>query len=169
MQSRFIDELESQGKENIAKKKEKVTEQKKLIDLYNKEVSLTSEKVKKHLDEQEKVTGATEKLRKLSGLRGKITQKAATLTKEHKFFTENTVCPTCTQSIEEDFRINKINDAQNVAKELQSGLQELMRQLMKNRSESVNFLPYRRRFLNYRMTFLKTMFGFLDVSDKSEV
>jgi len=125
MQSRFIDELESQGKENIAKKKEKVSEQTKLIDLYNKEVSLNQEKVQKQLVEQEKVTGATEKLRKMSGLRGKITQKAATLTKEHKFFTENTVCPTCTQSIEEDFRINKINDAQNVAKELQSGLQEL--------------------------------------------
>ena len=125
MQSRFIDELESQGKENIAKKKEKVSEQTKLISLYNKEVSLNQEKVQKRIVEQEKVTGATEKLRKMSGLRGKITQKAATLTKEHKFFTENTVCPTCTQSIEEDFRINKINDAQNVAKELQSGLQEL--------------------------------------------
>ena len=140
MQSRFIDELESQGKENIAKKKEKVTEQKKLIDIYNKEVSLTSEKVKKHLDEQEKVTGATEKLRKLSGLRGKITQKAATLTKEHKFFTENTVCPTCTQSIEEDFRINKINDAQNVAKELQSGLQELDEAINEEQERERQFL-----------------------------
>ena len=40
---------------------------------------------------------------------------------------------------------------------------------MKNRSESVTFLPYRRRFLNYRMAFLKTMFGYLDVSDKSEI
>ena len=125
MQSRFINELESQGKENIAKKKEKVSEQTKLINLYNKEVYLNQEKVQKLVVEQEKVTGATQKLRKLSGLKGKITQKAATLTKEHKFFTENTVCPTCTQSIEEDFRINKINDAQKVAKELQSGLQEL--------------------------------------------
>ena len=48
MQSRFIDELESQGKANIAKKKEKVSEQTKLIDLYNKEVSLNQEKVQKH-------------------------------------------------------------------------------------------------------------------------
>ena len=125
MQSRFIEELESQGKESISKNKEKVTEQNKLIDLYLKEVSLTEERVFGYIKEQEYVTGATEKLRKLSGLKGKITQKAAMLTKDHKFFTENTVCPTCTQSIEEDFRINKINDAQNVAKELQSGLKDL--------------------------------------------
>ena len=101
---------------------------------------MTSEKVQKHLDEQEKVTGATEKLRKLSGLKGKITQKAATLTKEHKFFTENTVCPTCTQSIEEDFRINKINDAQNVAKELQSGLQELDEAINEEQERERQFL-----------------------------
>jgi len=140
MQSRFIDELESQGKANIAKKKEKVSEQTKLINLYNKEVSLNQEKVQKQLVEQEKVTGATEKLRKMSGLRGKITQKAATLTKEHKFFNENTVCPTCTQSIDEDFRINKINDAQNVAKELQSGLQELDEAINEEQERERQFL-----------------------------
>ena len=142
MLTKFIDDIESQGKESIATKQEKVEEQLKLVDLYHKEVTLAEERVQKHLKEQEKVSGATEKLRKFSGLKGKITQKAATLTKEHKFFTENTVCPTCTQS---------------------------MRQLMKNRSESVTFLPYRRRFLNYRMAFLKTMFGYLGVSDTSEI
>ena len=140
MQSRFINELESQGKENISKKKEKVSEQTKLINFYNKEVSLNQEKVQKQLVEQEKVTGATEKLRKMSGLRGKITQKATTLTKEHKFFTENTVCPTCTQSIEEDFRINKINDAQNVAKELQSGLQDLDEAINEEQERERQFL-----------------------------
>ena len=121
----FIDKLETQGKENIAEKKEKVSELKRLIDLYNKEVNITEEKVFAFIKEQDIVIGATEKLRKLSGLKGKISQKALTLRKEHKFFTENTVCPTCTQSIEEDFRINKINDAQNVANELQSGLKDL--------------------------------------------
>ena len=46
--------------------------------------------------EIEEVTGATSKLRKLGNLKGKISNKVSTITKEHKFFTENTVCPTCT-------------------------------------------------------------------------
>ena len=75
--------------------------------------------------EQDAITGYAEKLRKLGNLKGKISQKVSTITKEHKFFTENTVCPTCTQSIEDAFRINRINDAQNKAKELQSGYKEL--------------------------------------------
>ena len=74
---------------------------------------------------QEEVAGASDKLKKLGTLKGKISQKVSTITVEHKFFNENTVCPTCTQEIDEEFRINKINDAQNKAKDLQSGYKEL--------------------------------------------
>jgi len=62
---------------------------------------------------------------KLNNLKGKITQKVSSITKEHKFFTDNTVCPTCTQSIEESFRLNKIDDVQNKARELQKGFKDL--------------------------------------------
>ena len=74
------------------------------------------------------------KLKKLNQLRGKISHRIESVSKDHKFFTSNTVCPTCTQSIEEDFRINKINDAQNKIVELQSGFSEL-EQAIKNEEE----------------------------------
>ena len=125
MQKNFIDELELRGKENIKSKETKI--QNILVeenDLMNNN-AIIEEDVFKLNKEVECVTGATSKLRKLGNLKGKISNKVSTITKEHKFFTENTVCPTCTQSIEEDFRINKINDAQTKAKELQSGYKEL--------------------------------------------
>ena len=125
MQKNFIEELELRGKENIKSKESKI--QNILVeenDLMNSN-AIIEEDVFKLNKEVEYVTGATSKLRKLGNLKGKISNKVSTITKEHKFFTENTVCPTCTQSIEEDFRINKINDAQNKAKELQSGYKEL--------------------------------------------
>ena len=72
-------------------------------------------KIIEELDDFNKVlnsyTGATEKLRKLGNLKGKISNKVSTITKEHKFFNENTVCPTCDQAIEETFRINRIKDS----------------------------------------------------------
>ena len=125
MQKNFIEELELRGKENIKNKETKI--QDILVeenDLMNNN-AIIEEDVFKLNKEVECVTGATSKLRKLGNLKGKISNKVSTITKEHKFFTENTVCPTCTQSIEEDFRINKINDAQTKAKELQSGYKEL--------------------------------------------
>jgi DNA repair exonuclease SbcCD ATPase subunit len=89
--------------------------------------------------EIEEVTGATDKLRKLGNLKGKISNKVATITKEHKFFTENTVCPTCNQDIEETFRINRIKDAQDKAKELQSGYKELEEAINKEEERERQF------------------------------
>ena len=125
MQKNFIEELENRASEDIKSKEGKI------MGLLDEENKFMHENIKivEELDDLNKVlnsyTGATEKLRKLGNLKGKISNKVSTITKEHKFFTENTVCPTCDQAIEETFRINRINDAQTKAKELQSGYKEL--------------------------------------------
>ena len=134
MQEKFISEIESQGKGRIKENKEKITTLFTESDGYVSANEQLENNVFDLTKRQEEVTGATEKLRKLGNLKGKISQKVSTITKEHKFFTENTVCPTCTQSIKEDFRINKIADAQTKAKELQSGYKEL-EEAIKNEEE----------------------------------
>ena len=125
MQKEFIEELENRGHANINTNKEKITNLFKEVGIYMEENDKTNEQVEKLTEEQQGLTDAGNKLVKLNNLRGKISQKVSTITKEHKFFTENTVCPTCTQSIEEEFRLNRITDAQNKAKELKEGYEEL--------------------------------------------
>ena len=125
MQKNFIEELENRGNANINSNKEKIVNlDSEVVDCI-KENTLIEEDVLKNIKKQEEVSGASDKLKKLGTLKGKISQKVSTITVEHKFFNENTVCPTCTQEIDEEFRINKINDAQNKAKDLQSGYKEL--------------------------------------------
>ena len=125
MQQDFIDELENRGKANIRTKEVKIQS---LLEeentLMNRNEVLVNQVDEFHRD-LEKYAGASDKLRKLGNLKGKISNKVSTITKEHKFFTDNTVCPTCGQDIEEEFRVNRITDAQNKAKELQSGYKEL--------------------------------------------
>ena len=125
MQQEFIEELENRGNANINANKEKITNLDSEVGVYMNENSKIEEDIFKYTKEQEEVIGADDKLVKLNNLKGKISQKVSSITKEHKFFTENTVCPTCTQNIEEEFRLNRITDAQNKAKELQKGFQEL--------------------------------------------
>ena len=139
MQENFIEELENRSKENIKEKEDKIGQI--LVeenDLMNSN-SFIEEDIFKLNKEIEDVTGATEKLRTLGNLKGKISNKVSTITKEHKFFTQNTVCPTCTQSIEETFRINKIEDAQSKAKELQSGYKELEEAIKKEEERERQF------------------------------
>ena len=125
MQKDFIEELESRGNANINSNKEKITKLDEELVVFMKDNAVLEEDIHKYTKEQEEVTGAGNKLVKLNNLKGKLSQKVGTITKEHKFFTENTVCPTCTQDIEEEFRVNRITDAQNKAKELQQGYKEL--------------------------------------------
>jgi DNA repair exonuclease SbcCD ATPase subunit len=125
MQKEFIEELENRGNANINANKEKIANLDEEIGNYTRENESVEEPLRVLIREQDAITGYAEKLRKLGNLKGKISQKVSTITKEHKFFSENTVCPTCTQSIDEEFRINRITDAQNKTKELQSGYKEL--------------------------------------------
>ena len=125
MQENFINELEERGNANINANNKKITTLDKEIVAYMKENSSLEESIFGYIKEQESVTGAGDKLVKLNNLRGKLSQKVSTITKEHKFFTENTECPTCGQNIEEEFRLNRISDAQNTAKELKDGYEEL--------------------------------------------
>ena len=125
MQRKFIEEIENQGQDSILRSKNKIQ------GLLNEENDLinASEGMNEELSSLEKRletnSGAREKLSKLNNLKGKISQRVSTITKEHKFFTENTVCPTCQQDIKEEFRVNRISDAQNKAKELKEGYEEL--------------------------------------------
>ena len=139
MQTNWIKELESESKGRIEDNKNKINTLFKESDDY----VLANEQLENNVfdltKQQEAVTGATEKLREFGNLKGKISQRVSTITKEHKFFTNNTVCPTCTQAIDEDFRLNKIEDAQNKAKELQSGYKELEEAIKKEEEREHHF------------------------------
>jgi len=140
MQQEFIEELESRGHANIDANEVKID---KLLDeensymLSNEDLNYRMETLQEQMND---VTGARDKLSKLNNLKGKISQKVATITKEHKFFTENTVCPTCTQDIEEEFRVNRISDVQNKAQELKKGYEDL--------EETIKFEQERERQFN---------------------
>jgi len=125
MQTEFIEELEKRGNDKIIANQEKIVNLLNEVGVYIRQNSFLEEDVFKYIKEQEEVSGATDRLKKLDNLRGKLSEKVSVITEEHKFFNENTVCPTCTQTIDEVFRVNKITDVQNKAKELQTGYQDL--------------------------------------------
>ena len=139
MQTNFINELESQGKQIIDEKRSKIDTLLCEAEDYVMQNEQLSDDVVDLTREQENVTGAKGKLKKLNTLKGKMSNKVATLTKEHKFFTEHTVCPTCTQNIEEEFRVNRITDAQTKAKELQTGYRELEDAIQKEEEREHQF------------------------------
>ena len=125
MQKSFIDEIEIRGKKDIVEKEKKVN----IISLEIDELLKKNESLSNNLNsvqtQLKTVADSPDRLLTLGSLKQKISNKVSRITKEHKFFTDNTVCPTCSQDIEESFRLNRIDDAQNKAKELRDGYQKL--------------------------------------------
>ena len=148
MQSNFIEEIEQQGKGRIEDNKQKITNLFSECDDYVSENEAFENDVHDLTKSQEMLTGSKEKLRELGNLKGKISQKVSTITKEHKFFTEHTVCPTCTQDIDEDFRLNKIADAQSKAKELKSGYTQLEEAIKQEEEREHQFLTVSKEITN---------------------
>ena len=148
MQSNFIEEIEQQGKGRIEDNKQKITNLFSECDDYVSENEAFENDVHDLTKSQEMLTGSKEKLRELGNLKGKISQKVSTITKEHKFFTEHTVCPTCTQGIDEDFRLNKIADAQSKAKELKSGYTQLEEAIKQEEEREHQFLTVSKEITN---------------------
>ena len=125
LQNNLIQKLADQGKEKIKTNHDKINELLSESDNYVSANKGLETNVEELSAEQEKFVGADKKLSKLNNFKGQISNKVSTITKEHKFFTDNTVCPTCTQPIEESFRLNKIADVQTKARELKKGFNDL--------------------------------------------
>ena len=128
MQKEFIEELKTRGEENIKDKESKI------LGLLNEEKDLINANEGINWEDICRAPAGALQI--------------STITKEHKFFTENTVCPTCNQDIEETFRINRITDAQNKAKELQSGYKELEDAINKEEERERQFIALSKEITN---------------------
>ena len=125
MQARFIEDITKRGEANITDKREQIKtymfDQQELntqnVDVLNSIEELTAK--------LEVLNDASDKLKKLGPLRGKLQQKISTLTKNHKFFNDNTTCPTCTQPIDSNLKDTKLGELNSEAKKLKKGFAEL--------------------------------------------
>ena len=139
MQKDFIDQIENKGKEDIHNR------EKNIGHLLNEENNLMNrnqrlnEELKETQQEIEEYSNSTQKLREFGNIKGKLSNKISTLVKEHKFFNDNSVCPTCNQDIEESFRLNRITDSQNKAKDLQEGYQQLLDEIKKEEDRESHY------------------------------
>ena len=143
MQENFIRDLDKSGKERINKKENNIEE----IESEIEEVTNQNENLLIKIDtelqpELEKLNNSKSTLKKLNQLRAKLEQKIQILVSEHKFFQDNTVCPTCTQSIEDSFRLNKIVDIEDKSKELNDGYQQLEDAINVEQKKDEQFLSY---------------------------
>ena len=139
MQKDFIKQIEDQGKEDISYKENQINSLLKEENSYMNKNEDCNKEVVNIQSRMETLESSAKKLKEYGNIKGKLSNKISGIVKEHKFFTENTVCPTCEQNIEETFRVNRISDSQSKAEELQKGYQELLQAIKKEEERESKF------------------------------
>ena len=139
MQENFIEELEQRTSQNISEKNTKINNLREESIGYSNDIIKLAEEVDDLTSALPSFEGTTSKLKNLDTIKGKMSEKVAAITKEYSFFKENTVCPTCTQGIEEDFRLNRIEVAQSKITELQTGFSNLEKAIKEEEKREQQF------------------------------
>ena len=139
LQKKYMLELEKKNKEEITRKENKISELLQNENKNHQEVARLSEEVGKHSEEMQELSNCTTKLKKLNTFLFKIQSKLNSCQKEHSFFTDNHVCPTCTQDLSEEFRQEKIAEGEGELTNLQTGLDDLMDAISKEEERENEF------------------------------
>ena len=147
MLAKFIEDITKRGEANIEVKRDTIKQYMFEQQELNVENITVLEKVEKLTAELEELNDASDKLKKLGPLRGKIQQKISTVNKNVKFFTENSVCPTCTQDIEEELRSQKVDEIGAEGAKLTDGLKQLEATIEEEEARESKFLEISREVL----------------------
>jgi len=125
MQKRFIKQIEEEGYDSINIKQQEIENCDTETEEYQRSVEDLISKVNKKEKDIQQYTKSSSTIKKLEKLKSKIQTKESNSSHELDFFEAHSVCPTCTQNIEESFRVNRVEHLQGVLAKHQSSLDEI--------------------------------------------
>ena len=141
MQKNFIADLDSSGKKRIKDTRKKIdglfSDSNYLMETND---NLSSEIEEKYKPKLQNLSSAKTILQKKNTIKVKLEQKIQNITSDHKFFVDNVSCPTCGQHIEEEFRLNKIEDIEGKVKEINSAYTDLTKSIDEEKKKEQKFL-----------------------------
>lgn len=124
-QDTFITQLEQRDKEDVQEKNKKIDE----INISKNDLETLNKSLLSKIDifniQLNQLSNSTTKLSKLQKLKSTLQSKSTRISSDKSFFENNDSCPTCTQSIRDDFRLRKISEIDFRYSEIEIALEEL--------------------------------------------
>lgn len=140
MQKNFIRDLDKRGKENIEDKKTKIESLSlDITNLMGDNRNYNENITDVYQPQLQELSDPTKSLRRMNGVKSKLEQKIQNITKEHRFFKDNSVCPTCGQDIEEQFRVNKVGEIENQVQEINTAYKALKKTITAEQDREEEF------------------------------
>ena len=160
--------LEKRTQEEIDRKQVKVNEYKKTELQGAEEVTVLTQQIGKLNEEMQEYQKSNEKLQKLNTYLIKLTHKLNTCKKEHEFFENNHVCPTCTQELSEEFRNEKLQLGQSKVDEMNVGYEDLQKAISDEQERFAKFTELSTEVNNINTTISQTNFQLMSIRKQVE-
>ena len=125
LQKKHFEEIKNRDTSDIEDRKKQLKENEQSNYEYNQKLQLLNEKIISTKAEVWSGEKYNKKSNELVKLESKIEHNLDTHRKTLSFFQNNDSCPTCTQPIDQQFKLDKINSEANKINELELGLQKL--------------------------------------------
>ena len=140
LQKQYMLELKKKTDAEIDKKKEKIKEYQQEEESSLGNIRDLTDQVTNLSTEMEEYSKSSSKLKKLNTFLIKLNQKLQTCKKEHEFFEDNHVCPTCTQDFSESLESDKIEEGKTKLDEMNVGYEELQTAIKDEEKRNEKFL-----------------------------
>lgn len=126
MQRKYIYDIKNINQEKVQEKQNEIENQERLIlSLEKKNEDIQKEINEKYLEVENNLTNFGKAYNDLDKEKSLLKKELSSLMKEHKFFLENDVCPTCTQDIDTHIKESKQNTIKTSGLEIQKTLESV--------------------------------------------
>ena len=131
-QEKVLSKLTTVNKERIAHQQQRFDENEERMCSLKNEIEEFQVKINKLSDASQKLVDKEAEYQKAFGIKSKIDARCEKVSKDIKFFEDNSSCPVCSQDIEDKFRKVKINNLSTKEQELNDAGAELEKQVARS-------------------------------------
>ena len=154
MQKRFIKQIEEEGENDINQKRQKIVDCDEKFTDYQERVETLITGVSEKETAMAEYLNAGDTVKKLERFRDKVNFKRQDACGELGFWTNNTVCPQCTQSIKESFRLDKIGKLKEDIDKYRSNVLELEEAVCAEEQRYAKFLGFQNEITTINLSLI---------------
>tara|TARA_B100000678_G_scaffold130758_1_gene109292 strand:- start:3809 stop:5554 length:1746 start_codon:yes stop_codon:yes gene_type:complete len=175
LQKKYMFDMEKRNKEEVDKKNEKKGCLMEDETMNTIEIEGLTKEVEEISSKMEDYSKSSIKLKKLNTILIKLNTKLKKCKKEHQFFEDNHVCPTCTQDLSDEFRHDMIENGKSKLEEMHGGYEELTTAIEAEEKRSEKFLELSQQVternttitnLNYQLMTIRKSINDIDTEIK---
>ena len=125
IQNDYVEGLRKKSLSNIESHRDEIDKTKKAIDTNKKKIKSIENEIAKIDAERNDLLSELKDTGKISSIKSKLDHRLESENKMKRFFENNEFCPTCDQTIHEDFRVEKLSSIKDKIQELDGAIKEL--------------------------------------------